>query len=109
MEEKNKKKLESFDQDALEKLSKVINPHVVSEVLKEEERNLHDIKKVLKKINDPLLQGAEDFINSDSLDTYNPTNDPKYLRLLFAVFGLNDLQKIFADDDQKKELDLNGE
>ncbi|MDO8520336.1 MAG: hypothetical protein Q7T11_09295, partial [Deltaproteobacteria bacterium] len=37
------------------------------------------------------------------LDPKNPLNDPKYLHLLFALFGLKELEKFLRTSEQRGE------
>lgn len=80
----------------------VINPEAVAKALK-------DYQKIQDKLKQPLLGGASGLFTEniifppELLDPKNPLNDPKYLHLLFAVFGLKELEKYIKTVEQRAE------
>ncbi|MDX1386036.1 MAG: hypothetical protein R3257_00495, partial [bacterium] len=57
----------------------------------------------------PLASGAMKIFGDNVIlpanltDPNNPANDPKYLRLLSAVLGLDELERYFTTMDEKKQ------
>lgn len=81
----------------------VMNPEAVAKALK-------DYQTLRKKLNNPsFLKGAAGLFTDnvlfpeELLDPHDPLNDPKYLHLLFAVFGMKEMKKFFATEDQNAE------
>lgn len=80
----------------------VINPEAVTKALKE-------YQTLQKKLKQPALTGAAGLFTDnvvfpqELLDPENPANDPKYLHLLLAIFGLKELKQFFATEEQKAE------
>lgn len=79
-----------------------INPEAVAKALK-------DYQKLRDKLKQPALSGAAGLFTenvifpSDLLDPQNPANDPKYLHMLLALFGLKEMKQYFMTDEQKEE------
>lgn len=79
-----------------------INPEAVAKALK-------DYQKLRDKLKQPSLTGAAGLFTdnvvfpSDLLDPQTPANDPKYLHMLLAVFGLKEMKQYFMTDEQKEE------
>lgn len=80
----------------------VINPEAVAKALK-------DYQKIQDKLKQPMLAGASGLFSEniifppEMLDPKNPLNDPKYLHLMFAVFGLKELEKYLKTVEQRAE------
>lgn len=80
----------------------VVNPEAVAKALK-------DYEQIRKKLKQPFITGAAGlFADSvvfppELLDPNNPANDPKYLHLLFALFGLKELERFLRSADQRAE------
>lgn len=59
----------------------------------------------------PLASGAMKIFGDSVIlpanltDPNNPANDPKYLRLLSAVLGLDELERYFVTMDEKKQAE----
>ena len=47
--------------------------------------------------------GDNVILPSNLTDPNNPANDPKYLRLLSAVLGLDDLERYFVTREEEKQ------
>lgn len=86
----------------------VISPEAVAKALK-------DYQKIHKKLKQPFLAGAAGLFTDsvvfpqELLDPNNPANDPKYLHLLFAVFGLKELEKYLKTAEQAEEAETEEE
>jgi len=80
----------------------VINPEAVSRALKE-------YQKMRDKLKNPAFKGAAGLFTdnvvfpNELLDPNNPENDPRFLHLLLAVFGMKEMKQFFETEDQKKE------
>lgn len=80
----------------------VINPEAVTKALKE-------YQTLQKKLKTPVLKGAAGLFTDnvvfpqELLDPKNPANDPKYLHLLLALFGLKEMRQFFETEEQKSE------
>lgn len=80
----------------------VVNPEAVAKALKEYEQ-------IRKKLKQPFISGAAGLFTDsvvfppELLDPNNPANDPKYLHLLFALFGLKELERFLRSADQRAE------
>lgn len=85
-----------------------INPEAVSKALKE-------YQKMRDKLKDPAFKGAAGLFTdsvvfpNELLDPNNPENDPRFLHLLLAVFGMKEMKQFFETDDQKEEEDEESE
>lgn len=82
----------------------VISPEAAAKALK-------DYQKIRNKLKQPFMKGAVGLFTdnivfpSELLDPNDPANDPKYLHLLFAVFGLKELERFFAAVEQREEME----
>lgn len=82
----------------------VVNPEAVAKALK-------DYQKLKKNLRKPFMRGAAGLFTDnvvfpgDLMDLQNPANDPKYLHLLSAVLGLQDLERFFSTEDQRVEME----
>lgn len=80
----------------------VVSPEAAAKALK-------DYQKIRSKLKQPFMKGAAGLFTdnivfpSELLDPNDPANDPKYLHLLFAVFGLKELERFFATVEQREE------
>ena len=79
-----------------------INPEAVTKALKE-------YQKMRDKLKNPAFKGAAGLFTdnvvfpNELLDPNNPENDPRFLHLLLAVFGMKEMKQFFETEDQKKE------
>lgn len=82
----------------------IVNPEAVAKALK-------DYQKLRQGPQKNFLSGAAGLFTdniifpSDLLDTTNPANDPKYLHLLFTLFGVKEMARRFATKEQQDEMD----
>ncbi len=82
----------------------VVNPEAVAKALK-------DYQKIRDKLKQPNLSGAAGLFTenvvfpAELLDPNNPANDPKFLHLLLALFGLKEMKQFFQTEEQMVEED----
>lgn len=85
-----------------------INPEAVSKALKE-------YQKMREKLMNPAFKGAAGLFTdnivfpNELLDPNNPVNDPRYLHLLLAMFGMKEMKQFFESEEQKEEQDREDE
>lgn len=79
-----------------------LNPEAVAKALK-------DYQKLRDKLKHPSLSGATGLFTDnvvfpqELLDPKNPANDPRFLHLLLAMFGMKEMKQFFATDEQRTE------
>lgn len=80
----------------------VLSPEAIAEAVRK-------YKKLREQLKNPLKAGASGLFTdnitfpAELLDPNDPANDPKYLHLLFAMFGLQELERYFATPEQEEE------
>lgn len=80
-----------------------INPEAISDALKK-------YQLIRSKLKDPKFLKSASGLFADQvtfppelLDPTDPANDPRYLHLMFALFGLKELERYFTTPEQLKE------
>lgn len=83
-------------------LATPLNPEAVAKALK-------DYQKLRDQLKNKSFKGATGIFTdnvvfpNELLDPNNPANDPRYLHLLLAMFGLKEMKQFFATDEQRAE------
>ncbi len=83
-------------------MAPVLNPEAVAKALK-------DYQKLRDQLKNKSFKGAASIFAdnvvfpNELLDPNNPANDPRYLHLLLAMFGLKEMKQFFDTDEQRAE------